>query len=194
MTEVRQGRPRSESSRRAILEATRDLVLENGFAKLTVEGIASRSGTGKQTIYRWWPSKSVIVADAVLEGYLSLPLVALPETDSLEADLKSWVTSVSESLRDPVSASIVRALTTAASDSEEEGAALYSQMTGPFYSTLIVRLERGRAAGQLSASVEAEAVVEALLGAVLFRTLSRRPSSVTLIAVVDALLPKGTTP
>ena len=41
-----------------------------GYAKLCIEGIAARAGVGKQTIYRWWPSKGVVVFDALV-GELS---------------------------------------------------------------------------------------------------------------------------
>jgi AcrR family transcriptional regulator len=55
---------RSEQARLAVLEAADDLLAENGFAALTVEGIAVRAGVAKQTIYRWWPSKTDILFDA----------------------------------------------------------------------------------------------------------------------------------
>ena len=57
---------RSERSRRAILTAALDLVEEVGYAKTSVEGIAARAGVGKQTIYRWWPSKGAVLLDALL--------------------------------------------------------------------------------------------------------------------------------
>lgn len=55
---------RSERSRRAIFDAALTLVGEVGYDKLTIEGIASRAGVGKQTIYRWWPSKAAVLLDA----------------------------------------------------------------------------------------------------------------------------------
>ena len=57
---------RNEASRRAILAAAFELVQEVGYAKLSIEGIAARAGVGKQTIYRWWPSKGAVLFDAFL--------------------------------------------------------------------------------------------------------------------------------
>jgi AcrR family transcriptional regulator len=59
------GRKRSQESRLAILTAAFELTAELGYAGLTIEGIAARSGTGKQTIYRWWPSKADVLLDAL---------------------------------------------------------------------------------------------------------------------------------
>ena len=78
---MRPGRKRSEESRQAILTAAAEMVAEVGYAGLSIEGIAARSGTGKQTIYRWWPSKAAILGEALLEG--SLPPIDLPMTDDL---------------------------------------------------------------------------------------------------------------
>jgi AcrR family transcriptional regulator len=61
-------RPRSESARRAVLDATVELVERDGYAAVTMEGIARHAGVGKQTVYRWWPSKAVIVLEALNEG------------------------------------------------------------------------------------------------------------------------------
>jgi AcrR family transcriptional regulator len=65
------GRRRSEDARRAILAATAALLRERPLADITVEAIAGRAGTGKATIYRWWPRKEVIAIDAVLEEWPS---------------------------------------------------------------------------------------------------------------------------
>src|ERR687897_1936033 len=93
---------RNQRSRQAILSATADLVGEVGYAKLTVEAIAARAGVGKQTIYRWWPSKGAVLFDAFLalsEDAEGVP--ALPDTGDLEADLKLVLRATVEELNDP---------------------------------------------------------------------------------------------
>ncbi|MGW6572563.1 TetR/AcrR family transcriptional regulator [Streptomyces sp. NPDC054945] len=61
----RTGPRRSESIRVAVLNAADDLLVEQGFAATTIEGIATRAGVAKQTIYRWWKSKVEILLDAL---------------------------------------------------------------------------------------------------------------------------------
>ena len=56
---------RSEQARLAVLEAADNLLVERGFADVTIEGIAARAGVAKQTIYRWWTSKTAILFDAL---------------------------------------------------------------------------------------------------------------------------------
>lgn len=67
------GRPRDENSRRAILEATQQLVLEKGYAAVTTAEVAARAGAGKQTIYRWWPGKGALVLDAFAQWVQHAP-------------------------------------------------------------------------------------------------------------------------
>src|SRR5580698_2035927 len=67
---------RSEEARQAVLEAADDLLAEIGFAAVTIEGIAARAGVGKQTIYRWWSSKTDVLMDnfsADARSELALP-------------------------------------------------------------------------------------------------------------------------
>ncbi|MGI5378949.1 TetR/AcrR family transcriptional regulator [Streptomyces sp. CA-251387] len=63
----RTGPRRSESVRLAVLHAADDLLVEKGFAGLTIEGIAQRAGVAKQTIYRWWKSKVDILLDTLID-------------------------------------------------------------------------------------------------------------------------------
>src|ERR1700735_5720900 len=85
------GRKRSEESRRASLAAPGALVGQAGFAGLTIEGIAARSGTGKQTIYRWWPSKD----DVLLEAGAAKAALHVPVEDggSFRGDLRAFLTA-----------------------------------------------------------------------------------------------------
>ena len=56
---------RNERSRRAILAAAVALIGELGYEQVSVEAIAKRAGVGKQTIYRWWPSKGAVALEAL---------------------------------------------------------------------------------------------------------------------------------
>ncbi len=96
----------------AILTTALDLVGERGYAKLTIEGIAARAGVGKQTIYRWWPSKGAVLLDALLalsedsDGAMQ----ALPDTGDLEADLQLVLRATVAELTDPRYDAPMRAL------------------------------------------------------------------------------------
>jgi AcrR family transcriptional regulator len=81
------GRPRSEEAHQAILDATLELLGEVGYSALTVEGVASRAGVGKATIYRRWPSKLPLV----VEAFGGLPALEDVDTGSLETDLKTML-------------------------------------------------------------------------------------------------------
>ena len=61
------GRPRSEASRAAILDAAYWQTKERGYPAVTAASIAKAAGAGKQTLYRWWPSKAAVILDAVVE-------------------------------------------------------------------------------------------------------------------------------
>ena len=79
------GRPRSEKTRQAILTASYDLLLLNGFHSITVEGIAERAGVSKATIYKWWPNKAAVVLDGFFAATESM--LEVPDTGSAKEDL-----------------------------------------------------------------------------------------------------------
>jgi len=56
--------PRIERSRSIILEASLQELGEVGYGAFTIESVASRAGVGKSTIYRHWPDKLALIADA----------------------------------------------------------------------------------------------------------------------------------
>ena len=60
------GRPLDSSRRAAILEAALEGLAERGYDLLTMDEIAARAHAGKGALYRRWPSKAALVADAVL--------------------------------------------------------------------------------------------------------------------------------
>src|SRR3984885_15921641 len=102
------GRPRSEASRQATLVAALELAAEIGYGRLTIEGIAARAGVGKQTIYRWWPSK----ADVLLEAGAAKADLYVPGTDqgSHRADLRAFLEASYALGNLPQLADVLRAL------------------------------------------------------------------------------------
>ena len=92
-TERRRGAARSEPARVAILTATAKLFAEQGYDHLTMEGIAAEARVGKQTIYRWWRSKSALIADCLIAGLLIPEWLTPANTGSERADLTAWLDS-----------------------------------------------------------------------------------------------------
>lgn len=105
---ARPGRKRSQTSRLAILTATWDLLGEVGYARLSVEAIAARSGTGKQTIRRWWPSKADVVQEA-LASRVDLR-VPVPDLGSYRADLRAFLDGSFALASEPTVPTVLRAL------------------------------------------------------------------------------------
>jgi AcrR family transcriptional regulator len=59
------GRPRNPALDRAILDATLELLDEEGYERMSIEQVAHRARVGKPTIYRRWASKQELVIDAL---------------------------------------------------------------------------------------------------------------------------------
>ncbi|MEV6123137.1 TetR/AcrR family transcriptional regulator [Streptomyces sp. SID8352] len=97
----RTGPRRSESVRRAVLHAADDLLVERGFAALTVEGIAQRAGVAKQTIYRWWKSKVDILLDTLTDDAREALAWRVDEDGSAEENLTSHLRRVAGFFEEP---------------------------------------------------------------------------------------------
>ncbi len=72
-------RTRDEAARRRVLDSARDLVYQLGPRAVTVNDIAVSARVGRQTIYRWWPSKSAVIMDALIELTDPVP-IDLPDS------------------------------------------------------------------------------------------------------------------
>ena len=77
-----------------ILDAALAGVAEQGYDRLSMDDIASRAGVGKAAIYRRWPSKAVVVADAIAHWRRRLGPVEPPNTGSLRGDIDALIAAV----------------------------------------------------------------------------------------------------
>jgi AcrR family transcriptional regulator len=172
----------------AILNATARLFAANGYDHMTIEGIAAEAGVGKQTIYRWWGSKSALVAECLLEGVLAPAGFAPPDTGDIEADLRTWLTELFAFVADAANASMTRSLFAAAVENEDVGRLLGSSLGAG--SVLHRRLELAAAAGQLRPGAPVPELAKALVGFIVVHALERAEAPPDLPGrLVAALLP-----
>jgi AcrR family transcriptional regulator len=162
------GRPRSEDSHEAILDAVVALLEQEGYGALTIENVARQAGVGKQTIYRWWKSK----AELVLEAYANHAASKLPMPDrgSLRADLE-WVFCAAFKRLTDISGPTMRGLMADAVYDPEFLEILREVLIAKRRAVLYQVLERGRSRGELKPEADLDVMIDLLLGALWYRLL-----------------------
>src|SRR6478735_10139759 len=75
----------------AILSAVLEGLAERGYDRMSMDDVASRAHVGKAAIYRRWPSKAVVVADAIAHWRRRLGPVEAPNSGSLRGDIEALV-------------------------------------------------------------------------------------------------------
>jgi AcrR family transcriptional regulator len=164
------GRKRSEESRLAILTAAFELVGEIGYGGLTIEGIAARSGAGKQTVYRWWPSKADVLLDALAtKADLHVPV---PDEGGYAADLRAFLTASFALGRTRQVVVALRALMAHAQIDVEFGQrfrASFLQRRRDAFGTI---LDRADARGDLPAGRSPGTVADIVFGVIWYRLLA----------------------
>ena len=168
----RPGRRRSEESRLAILIAALELMGEVGYAGLTVEGIAARSGTGKQTIYRWWPSK----ADVLLEAMVTKAdmYVPIPDEGSYPADLRAFLHASFALAHRPPVADGLRALMAEAQIESAFGERFRASFLQHRRDALGTILDRAQSRGELPPGLSPGTITDIVFGTIWYRLLATR--------------------
>jgi AcrR family transcriptional regulator len=164
---------RSDRARTAILDATVELLGEVGYRKLSIEAIAARAGVGKQTIYRWWPSKGAVVFDAFMKLQEAEGGTVLPETDDLAADLARLLRETARGMIDPRVDEPYRALATEIQHDPALNREMLDRLLGPLLEATRQRIVRGQDAGQIDRTIDPAIAVELLFGPIFHRWLLR---------------------
>lgn len=163
------GRRRSERSHEAIIAATQQLLVERSYPELTIEGIAARAGVGKQTIYRWWPSKAALVLEAYLAGSNAVP--APPAAATVRDDVRAllgWLIAV---LAEPTGGHVVAGLVGDLQHDRDLAEGFHRNVVPARREAMLAALERGRERGEIREDADVELAVDALHGAVFYRLL-----------------------
>ncbi len=109
------GRPRSLALRRKAIAAAHDMLMNEGFGRLSIEAVASRSGVGKPTLYRYWANASELAMAALMEGQ---PEPASNALDTLQTSLERQVSDLVRAFSTTRGRQITLALASADPESE----------------------------------------------------------------------------
>ena len=160
------GRPRSEASHQAIIQATLELLVEGGYRSLTMEAVRARAGVGKATIYRRWSSKEELVRDAIV--FMHDDFVA-PDTGSLRGDYEGLAARVIASAERAGAATFMPRLLGDAANDPELHAIFYEHLVEPRRTQLRGVLERAVERGELRGDLDLELVMDHFAGPIVYR-------------------------
>jgi AcrR family transcriptional regulator len=162
------GRPRCDTTRKAVLLAAYDLLAEGGLSRFTIEGVAARSGVARTTIYRWWPTKGALAMEGFLEA--TAADLALPASDSVVADMQAVLRLFARLVRGKAGRTIRCVIAEGQSDPETIDAFVTGFVT-PRRAEIRAIVERGIATGELRADLDVEMLLYNLFGSLYLRML-----------------------
>lgn len=144
---VRHGRPRDPNVDEAISRAALDLLIEEGFARMSIEAVANRAGVGKAAIYRRWDNKTSLVVDAIHDRVACG--IEWPRSGDIRADLEAAFTQMLNSMRGQ-EGGLMAAVVSELARNEELASAFRGQFIAVRRAELRGRLQAAMADGQLA--------------------------------------------
>jgi AcrR family transcriptional regulator len=165
----RRGRPRSDRAHRAILDAARDLLIDDGFAGLRLEHVALRAGVGKATIYRRWRSKEALAQALLAE--LASPHIAIAESGDTREELLAAVTNAMRAVTETEFGPVIRALLSQIAVNPALGDPSRATVVQARRDEIGRVIARGIARGDLRSDAASEIATELLVGPVYFRLM-----------------------
>jgi AcrR family transcriptional regulator len=182
---VRAGRPRSPAVDVAIRRATLELLRSEGYANLTMAGVAAKAGASTATLYRRWHSKLELVVDVLQALAEERPI---PDTGSLAGDVRALLHTMVAGARDtgPIMAGLVGEF----GRNAELADALRRNLILPRRAAMIEVLARAAARGQLRPGVDHDLVFDILAGALYYRyaVMGRQPTPAIADDLTDLVL------
>jgi AcrR family transcriptional regulator len=162
-------RKRSKSARQAILTAAFDLLEEEGFERLSIEGVAARAGVGKTTIYRWWPTKGVLAVEAFLEAVT--PAIAFRQSGSARNDIVRQMKSLAKLYRGHTGHLVCQMIGASQLDPAMRKA-FTEGFLYPRRECAYTVFRRGVTGGEFRADVDRDVAIDALYSPIYYRLLA----------------------
>ena len=164
---------RNEHSRRAILDASLSLVVELGYDNVSIEAIARRAGCGKQTIYRWWPSKGAVVLEAATRSLN--PVVVFPDTGDIIADLRGQLIGILELITTTGFGAAYRGVIAAGQSDPDLLNAVHEQIIEPNIKGFSARAALAQQRGEIRADADVATLRDVLYGIIEYRMFHAMP-------------------
>lgn len=164
------GRPRSEQARLAILRSTLKLLEKNGFSELTIEAVAAQAGVGKATVYRWWPNKAALIADAFASS--TTRKLHFPDTGSVRTDMSQQMRQVIKIFCGR-RGRIVSAILGGGQSDRDLIAAFRERFLWPRRREAYATVRRGILRGELRKDLDLDLLLDSLYGPIYMRFLIR---------------------
>ena len=155
----------------AITTAVLDELAESGYARMSMEAVATRAGVGKAAIYRRWSSKQPMV-EQIVSG-LTWDAVPVPDTGSLAGDVRSFLAHASALQRDPRTTRIIADLGAEAARNPRLAQAFYTALREPRRAAGTAMLRRAVERGELPPDLDTELALDCLVALAYARP--RRP-------------------
>jgi AcrR family transcriptional regulator len=156
----------------AITDAVLAELVERGYPRLSMEGVARRAGAGKSALYRRWPTKQEMVL-AVL-GEISVDLADVPDTGTLRGDVRATVAAVAAWVTEPPFSRILPDLVAEAVRTPELAEAMASTIGEPRRALARGKLERAIDRGELPAGTDLEMAQDLVAALVYWRMVVRQ--------------------
>lgn len=160
------GRPRDPLVDAAILEATLEVLAQRGFARFTVEEVASVAGVGKASIYRRFPDKDAVITYAL--EHINDDLPPIPDEGDTRDRLIEMLNRVRRNVHTSHAGRIMRHVVGESGDAPHLLADFYRRVIVPRGERLRSVLMAGVARGELPADFDAEVAIPALMGSTFF--------------------------
>ena len=180
------GRPRDPEADRVIVRATLKLLMEEGYAGMSIERVASEAGVGKTTIYRRYSSKEELAAAAV--GTLKDDLGPPPDTGDARADMVEMLAQNQAALERGPGFAMIGALLVEERRNPKLFELFRERIIRPRRDDAMTVLQRGVERGEIRADINLEVAVQAMIGSILARHILGAPESREQIEqTVDAI-------
>jgi AcrR family transcriptional regulator len=164
----RQGRPRSEASREAILTAAFVELQDRGFEAFAIEAVAARAGVGKATIYRWWDSRAALAVECFFTH--TQTELRFPDLGSARADFEHQILQLGALLRSPLGKALLSMMIGAKSD-PVLAKAFVTRWVLPRKQWGVKRLEQAISAGECAPDLDIDATLDLFYGPLYSRLL-----------------------